>query len=902
MSYLPVRPNPLNLDVKEPSWKSLIQKLDMVSYHCSMPVLENVQVSLNEILEVRGQPLEEWELWSVLFQTTQAVQDIFLRGQACKDGEPQYLVTPHNLLCSARGRIVLNTCFPDKIKGTPYWCQELNNDNFQTQSSVLEKIYVFTIGQTLLHAAHYEESEGNKKKFSPLIKTVFQAMCQNDVDLRMVLSDVDQVCSLHAEKYMNGLSFTKAIAKLHQEVLGSLPENEILTQVNQDFMKEDDTEDLKDENIPNTDYTSKYLSYGQRLGYHPEFSSNGNYQTKKKQTPKELWKEAYRKVLMQIRKSKKTFLSKEEVLSAWKTHKAHESIFRVYEELTERRKMLELLRLSINIDPVASTDVDKNPLLTTGMKPKTIAELVLLLQRPKQSTIYSKSFAEEPKNDNAALNDNSKSHLSSTSFSSHDSENYEKPFYNIDKVALNDPFSGNNSPFDSLIGPEFIVNQLKPHTHLAPFCTNKNFHSSAFTVIVHLLNGDSLDIECIPSVTGKQLYKSVADHLKLRERYLFGLSFMHGDEHIFIERKQQVFDLLHSTVAFSDNRIQLHFRVKFYLNDIHLMRTPSLRHLYYLQLRNDFVDGNYHCDNNIALTVGGFALQVEFGDYEPSSHGKEYFLLEHYLPFFNIEKLNRHIAKAKLNEYHIKFEGLSKELAELKFIQALMKLPEYGCHFHKVYQDKRNFSSAVWLGIKDTGIQVYEKVSGKKSVCQFYSWPNLKRISFCRNYFCLSPRTESYSGKHVIYRFFTAVTYRSQYLFTISMAYHKFYLKLRTVSKASEIFIEDLDEEYHYFCDKSGMKKEIGCDLYDTRGKFQWKTKTLRHRSSSQNDLEFLNEPYVLESSQSKNCYVLKHKAKSSSKMQKENLPSSFVARSSSAPNPLKKSKWDCSNMALSKG
>lgn len=78
--YLPPKPNPLNLDVKEPAWKSLIQKLDMVSYHCSMPVLENVQVSLTEVLEVRGQSLEEWELWSVLFQTTEAVQDTCLKG------------------------------------------------------------------------------------------------------------------------------------------------------------------------------------------------------------------------------------------------------------------------------------------------------------------------------------------------------------------------------------------------------------------------------------------------------------------------------------------------------------------------------------------------------------------------------------------------------------------------------------------------------------------------------------------------------------------------------------------------------------------------------------------------------------------------------------------------------
>ncbi|GFR16986.1 FERM and PDZ domain-containing protein 2 [Trichonephila clavata] len=94
------------------------------------------------------------------------------------------------------------------------------------------------------------------------------------------------------------------------------------------------------------------------------------------------------------------------------------------------------------------------------------------------------------------------------------------------------------------------------------------------------------------------------------------------------------------------------------------MKTPSLRHLYYLQLRNDFLEGNYCCDNNIALTIGGYALQAEFGDYDSSVHGKEYFLLEHYLPFYSIDKLNRSIAKAKLHDNHVKLEGISKELAE----------------------------------------------------------------------------------------------------------------------------------------------------------------------------------------------------------------------------------------------
>lgn len=59
-------------------------------------------------------------------------------------------------------------------------------------------------------------------------------------------------------------------------------------------------------------------------------------------------------------------LDKGKVMEEWKKHKAHQTIFRVYEELTERRKMLELLRLSINIGPMAPVDVDKNPLLMTG--------------------------------------------------------------------------------------------------------------------------------------------------------------------------------------------------------------------------------------------------------------------------------------------------------------------------------------------------------------------------------------------------------------------------------------------------------------------------------------------------------------------------------------------------------
>lgn len=114
-------------------------------------------------------------------------------------------------------------------------------------------------------------------------------------------------------------------------------------------------------------YDNKNFSYGHRLGYHPELSNLGR--TSKivtKITPKERWKKAYQKIVDEIKKSKRPMLDKEKIMEEWKKHKAHQTIFRVYEELTERRKMLELLRLSINIGPSTPVDVDKNPLLMTG--------------------------------------------------------------------------------------------------------------------------------------------------------------------------------------------------------------------------------------------------------------------------------------------------------------------------------------------------------------------------------------------------------------------------------------------------------------------------------------------------------------------------------------------------------
>lgn len=66
----------------------------------------------------------------------------FNLGQACKDGVPQFLVTPDNVHLTSFGRIVLNICTPEKIAETKYWCPEMSDPNFCSNTVNLDKVSI----------------------------------------------------------------------------------------------------------------------------------------------------------------------------------------------------------------------------------------------------------------------------------------------------------------------------------------------------------------------------------------------------------------------------------------------------------------------------------------------------------------------------------------------------------------------------------------------------------------------------------------------------------------------------------------------------------------------------------------------------------------------------------------
>lgn len=61
-------------------------------------------------------------------------------------------------------------------------------------------------------------------------------------------------------------------------------------------------------------------------------------------------------------------------------------------------------------------------------------------------------------------------------------------------------------------------------------------------------------------------------------------------------------------------------------------RQQSTRHLYYLQLRKDVLEGGIYVHEETAMLLASYALQAEVGDYNQNVHGSDYFVPEHYLP------------------------------------------------------------------------------------------------------------------------------------------------------------------------------------------------------------------------------------------------------------------------------
>ncbi|XP_074647545.1 tyrosine-protein phosphatase non-receptor type 13-like [Tubulanus polymorphus] len=183
-----------------------------------MPGLD-LQVSLAEALEVRVVPITEGELWAVLCQTAETIQDFVEQDEAFRDGKPTYVVTPDTLMLCSDGHVELADVSVDHYIKSSYMAPEIH-EKHHSSSHYIEKMYVYSLGMTLYSAADVN-STNKDAKISHVLDSLLYSMCEEQAVHRPSLADLLHECRNQGPRFTGQMPYPGLIIQLYQQIMGS---------------------------------------------------------------------------------------------------------------------------------------------------------------------------------------------------------------------------------------------------------------------------------------------------------------------------------------------------------------------------------------------------------------------------------------------------------------------------------------------------------------------------------------------------------------------------------------------------------------------------------------------------------------------------------------------------------
>ncbi|XP_050441165.1 protein expanded [Adelges cooleyi] len=275
---------------------------------------------------------------------------------------------------------------------------------------------------------------------------------------------------------------------------------------------------------------------------------------------------------------------------------------------------------------------------------------------------------------------------------------------------------------------------------------------------VHLLTGQSLYFVVEGKSRVKEVYSQLTTYMisqGMQDIELFALAFILDEEYFFADPDSKLSKYSpkswksSSTYGLDQNGqplLQLHLRVKFYVDTTKSIRDDVTRQHYYLQLRKNIADrgGTTEEGDQNVLPLVALGLQADLGDHTADTDISSE-ILEQYLPS-KVYKNNEHKVKQTLSALHKSHKGVSKSRAQTLFVQEAGLV--HKSHLYRLRLNKSqpkqtagtalSICNSVWLAICTNGIQLFHESLSQALSCLFL-WNNIVKLCFDRKKFELRP-------------------------------------------------------------------------------------------------------------------------------------------------------------------
>uniref|UniRef100_A0A2I3GHB8 Tyrosine-protein phosphatase non-receptor type 13 n=1 Tax=Nomascus leucogenys TaxID=61853 RepID=A0A2I3GHB8_NOMLE len=180
-----------------------------------------MHVSLAEALEVRGGPLQEEEIWAVLNQSAESLQELFRKVSLADPAALGFIISPWSLLLLPSGSVSFTDENISNQDLRAFTAPEVLQNQSLTSLSDVEKIHVYSLGMTLYWGADYEVPQSQPIKLGDHLNSMLLGMCEDVIYARVSVRTVLDACSAHIRNSncAPSFSYVKHLVKL---VLGNL--------------------------------------------------------------------------------------------------------------------------------------------------------------------------------------------------------------------------------------------------------------------------------------------------------------------------------------------------------------------------------------------------------------------------------------------------------------------------------------------------------------------------------------------------------------------------------------------------------------------------------------------------------------------------------------------------------